>query len=78
MKYLNGELLLYLEYLLQPSWLGLTNPVLTLKMGLSPKAKGRKRKTKLHSRKSKNQVLHIAIRDQRAQRLKASDELIKK
>jgi hypothetical protein len=67
-----------LEYLLQPSWLGLTNPVLTLKMGLSPKAKGRKRKTKLHSRKSKNQVLHIAIRDQRAQRLKASDELIKK
>ena len=78
MKYLNGELLLQLEYLLQPSWLGLTNPVLTLKMGLSPKAKGRKRKTKLHSRKSKNQVLHIEVRDQRAQRLKASDELIKK
>ena len=30
------------------SWLGLTNPVQTLKTDLSQKAKGRKRKNKLH------------------------------
>jgi len=50
-----------------PSWHGLTNPVRTLKTDLSQKAKGRKRKNKLHLLENKKAlcVHHLELNEPR-------------